>query len=113
MDEVFMHMNFRGRVVLCGMISQYDNAGRAWEGLHNVGEILMQRLTVKGFIVSDELELFEPGTTYLAGLLAAGKLHYDEMIVDGFDHALDALGHLFTGGNVGKLLVKVSERTNA
>jgi NADPH-dependent curcumin reductase CurA len=109
MDEIFMRMNFRGRIVLCGMISQYDNAGRDWTGLHNVGQILMQRLTVKGFIVSDEVELFPAAFEYLSGLLAAGKLHYDETIVDGFENALDALRQLFTGANTGKLLVRVAE----
>jgi NADPH-dependent curcumin reductase CurA len=109
MDEIFMRMNFRGRIVLCGMISQYDNAGRDWDGLRNVGQILMQRLTVKGFIVSDEVELFPAGMEYLSGLLSSGRLRYDETIVDGFENALDALGQLFTGANTGKLLVKVAE----
>jgi NADPH-dependent curcumin reductase CurA len=110
MDEVFLRMNFRGRIVLCGMISQYDNAGREWDGLRNVGQILMQRLTVKGFIVSDEPQLFPAGAEYLAGLLAGGKLHYDETIVDGFENALTALRQLFTGENTGKLLVRVASR---
>jgi NADPH-dependent curcumin reductase CurA len=109
MDEIFMRMNFRGRIVLCGMISQYDNAGRDWDGLRNVGQILMQRLTIKGFIVSDEVELFPAGMEYLSGLLSSGRLRYDETIVDGFENALDALGQLFTGANTGKLLVKVAE----
>ena len=113
MDEIFMRMNFRGRIVLCGMISQYDNAGGDWDGLRNVGQILMQRLTVKGFIVSDEPQLFPAGAEYLAGLLAAGKLRYDETIVDGFENALDALGQLFSGANTGKLLVKVAERNGS
>jgi NADPH-dependent curcumin reductase CurA len=110
MDEILMRMNFRGRVVLCGMISQYDNAGRAWDGQRNVGQILMQRLTVRGFIVSDETELFAPGAEYLSGLLAAGQLRHDETIVDGFENALDALHGMFTGSNTGKLLVKVADR---
>jgi NADPH-dependent curcumin reductase CurA len=110
MDEILMRMNFRGRVVLCGMISQYDNAGRDWDGQRNIGQILMQRLTVKGFIVSDETELFGPGAEYLSGLFAAGQLRHDETIVDGFENALDALHGMFTGSNTGKLLVKVADR---
>lgn len=111
MDEIFMRMNFRGRIVLCGMISQYDNAGRTWEGQRNIGQILMQRLTVRGFIVSDEIELFGPGLEYLAGLHAEGKLRHEETIVDGFENALDALAGMFDGVNTGKLLVKVAEPT--
>ncbi|HTX08729.1 MAG TPA: NADP-dependent oxidoreductase [Solirubrobacteraceae bacterium] len=109
LDEILMRMNFRGRIVLCGMISQYDNAGRDWEGQRNIGQILMQRLTVRGFIVSDEVELFGPAAEYLASLYAEGKLRHDETIVDGFDNALDALAGMFNGVNTGKLLVKVAE----
>jgi NADPH-dependent curcumin reductase CurA len=110
MDEIFLRMNFRGRIVLCGLISQYDTPEGSWDGLRNVGQILMERLTVKGFIVSDEVDLFPAGAEYLSGLLAEGKLHYDETIVDGFENALDALHQLFTGANTGKLLVRVAER---
>lgn len=109
MDEILMRMNFRGRVVLCGMISQYDNAGRDWVGQRSVGQILMQRLTVKGFIVSDEVELMGPGAEYLAGLLAEGRLRHDETVIDGFDRALEALGAMFNGANTGKLLLKVAD----
>ena len=109
MDHVFMRLNFEARIVLCGMISQYDNAGRDWTGQLNVGQILMQRAMMKGFIVSDHPEKFEEAANYLAGLLAEGKLKYDETIVDGFDNAPAALRKLFTGGNTGKLLVKVAE----
>jgi NADPH-dependent curcumin reductase CurA len=109
MDEVFMRLNFQARIVLCGMISQYDNAGRDWMGQLNVGQILMARATMKGFIVSDHPEKFEEAATYLAGLLAEGKLKYDETIVEGFENAPDALRKLFAGENKGKLLVKVAE----
>jgi NADPH2:quinone reductase len=71
--------------------------------------MLMQRLTVRGFIVTDETELFEPGAAYLAGLLAEGRLRHDETIIDGFEHALDALHGMFSGANTGKLMVKVAE----
>jgi NADPH2:quinone reductase len=109
MDAVFMRLNFEARIVLCGMISQYDNAGRDWMGQLNVGQILMQRAMMKGFIVSDHPEKFEEAAIYLAGLLAEGKLRYDETIVEGFDNAPAALRKLFTGENTGKLLVKVAE----
>jgi NADPH2:quinone reductase len=109
MDHVFMRLNFEARIVLCGMISQYDDAGREWRGQINVGQILMSRAMMKGFIVSDHPEMFEEAANYLAGLLAEGKLKYDETIVDGFDNAPAALRKLFMGENTGKLLVKVAE----
>ena len=109
MDEVFMRLNFEARVVLCGMISQYDTAGAEWRGQVNFGQLLMQRVWLKGFIVSDHPDQFPAAAEYLAGLLADGRLKYDETIVDGFDNALDALHQLFNGGNRGKLLVKVAD----
>jgi NADPH2:quinone reductase len=109
MDEVFMRLNFEARVVLCGMISQYDSAGEEWGGQVNFGQLLMQRVWLKGFIVSDHPEQFPAAAEYLAGLLADGKLKYDETIVDGFENALDALHQMFDGGNTGKLLVRVAE----
>jgi NADPH2:quinone reductase len=113
MDEILMRMNYKGRVVLCGMISQYDNAGREWYGQRNIGQILMQRLTVRGFIVSDETQLFAAGAQYLADLYAAGRLVGDETVVDGFENALGALHGMFHGANTGKLLVKVAEPSRA
>jgi NADPH2:quinone reductase len=115
MDEVFMRLNMNARVILCGMISQYDAAGAdsPWQGQINVGQILMQRATMQGFIVSDHVDQFEAGAAYLAGLLGEGKLKYDETVVDGFDQAPTALHKLFTGENTGKLLVHVADPTDA
>ena len=111
MDHVFMRLNMNARVILCGMISQYDaaGAGSSWQGQVNMGQILMQRVTMRGFIVSDHVEEFAAGAAYLAGLLAEGRLKYDETIVDGFDQAPAALHKLFTGEKLGKLLVHLAD----
>ena len=111
MDHVFMRLNMNARVILCGMISQYDAAGAdsTWQGQINVGQILMQRATMRGFIVSDHGDRFAAGAAYLAGLLAEGRLKYDETIVEGFEHAPDALRKLFTGEKTGKLLVHITD----
>jgi NADPH2:quinone reductase len=111
MDHVFMRLNLNARVILCGMISQYDAAGSNsdWQGQINVGQILMQRATMRGFIVSDHVDKFAAGVGYLAGLLAEGRLKYDETIVEGFDQAPTALRKLFTGDKTGKLLIHVAD----
>ncbi len=111
MDHVFMRLNMNARVILCGMISQYDaaGAGSEWHGQVNVGQILMQRATMRGFIVSDHVDQFEAGAEYLAELLASGRLKYDETVVEGFEQAPAALHKLFTGENTGKLLIHVGD----
>jgi NADPH-dependent curcumin reductase CurA len=111
MDHVLLRLNLGARVVLCGMISQYDAAGaqREWRGQVNIGQILMQRATMRGFIVSDHPELVEPATAEIARLLREGRLHHDETILDGFERMPEALGRLFAGASLGKLLVRVAD----
>lgn len=113
MDHVLMRLNIGARVSLSGMISEYNtyNAGGQHQGgLTNVGQLIMQRATIRGFLVLDWGHRFEEAIEYLAGLLAQGKLHYDETIVDGgIEAAPHALGRLFDGSNMGKLLVRVSD----
>ena len=69
----------------------------------------MQRATIRGFLVLDYVDRFEEAIDHLAGMLGEGKLHYDETIVPGgIEAAPDALAQLFTGANMGKLLVRVA-----
>lgn len=112
MDHVLMRLNVGARVVLCGMISQYDassGAAGAWQGQRSIHQILLQRATMRGFIVSDHPDLFAAGREELGRLLADGRLRSDETIVDGFEQLPAALRRLFGGDSVGKVLVRVAE----
>lgn len=112
MDHVLMRLNIGARISLCGMIAEYNaySAENASAGLRNIGQLIMMRATMRGFLVLDHADRFEEAANYLAGLLADGKLRYDETIVDGgIDQAPAALRQLFDGTNVGKLLVRVSD----
>lgn len=112
MDHVLMRLNIGARISLCGMIAEYNayTEENASAGLRNVGQLIMMRATMRGFLVLDHADRFEEAANYLAGLLAEGKLSYDETIVDGgIDQAPAALRQLFDGSNVGKLLVRVSD----
>jgi NADPH-dependent curcumin reductase CurA len=111
MDHVFMRLNIGARVSLCGMIAEYNSYdhGAAHAGQSNIGQLIMQRATIRGFLVLDYGDRFEEAINYLAGLLGEGKLHYDETIVDGgLAMAPEALGRLFRGENMGKMLVRVA-----
>jgi NADPH-dependent curcumin reductase CurA len=112
MDHVLMRLNIGARISLCGMIAEYNayTDENASAGLRNIGQLIMMRATMRGFLVLDHADRFEEAANYLAGLLAEGKLKYDETIVDGgIDQAPAALAQLFEGTNVGKLLVRVSD----
>jgi NADPH2:quinone reductase len=109
MDHVLMRLNFRARIILCGMISQYDAAGSDWQGQIHIGQILMQRATMRGFIITDHADRFADAMAYLGDMYARGKLRHQETIVEGFDQAPAALRRLFTGEKTGKLLVHVAD----
>jgi NADPH2:quinone reductase len=112
MDHVLGRLNVGARVALCGMIADYNADGTGSpHGLVNVNQLIMQRVTMTGFLVLDHVDRFEAAITDLATLLMAGKLHYDETIVEGLESAPEALNQLFDGSNTGKLLVRVAERS--
>ncbi len=62
---------------------------------------------MEGFIILDYLDRIGEGQAEIAGWVAEGKIKSAEHIVEGLEHAPDALNLLFTGGNIGKVIVKV------
>jgi NADPH-dependent curcumin reductase CurA len=110
MDHVLMRLNVGARVVLCGMIATYDGLGPdRGVGQRAIAQLIMQRATMQGFLVLDHLDRFGEAVAVLSGLLATGRLRYDETVVDGLDKAPDALAQILDGTNVGKMLVRIAE----
>lgn len=108
MDSVLGLMNQNGRIVLCGLISQY-NCRHPVPGPYNFPRILINRLTVEGFIVMDHAELAPRANEALAEWYRQGKIHVETEVVDGIENAVAAVNRLFEGDKIGKLLVKVSD----
>ncbi|MCA9939786.1 MAG: NADP-dependent oxidoreductase [Anaerolineales bacterium] len=108
LDAALGQINLHGRVVLCGLISQY-NATAAVPGPYNFPRILTQRMRVEGFIVLDYLDRAIEAYPSLITWSQQGKLQYRLHIVPGLEQAPAALNMLFDGTNQGKLLVQVSE----
>jgi NADPH-dependent curcumin reductase CurA len=104
MHTILDRMNNFGRVALCGLISGYT---RENPGLENFGTVLVKRLRVQGFIVIDYASRFMEAATQLGQWKMFGKLKDRETVVEGLEKAPDAINMLFTGGNIGKLIVKV------
>ena len=104
MHAVLDRMNLFGRVVLCGLISGYTKADPS---LESFGTVLVKRLRVQGFILIDFASRFMEAATQLGKWKMFGKLKDHETIVEGLEKAPDAINMLFTGGNIGKLIVKV------
>lgn len=106
LDTTLTHMNLQGRVVACGLISSYNDDGRA-PGPKNYALIVMQRLTVQGYIVFDYASRYEEAYRALTALHRAGKLKWQLHSIEGLENAVKAVRMLYTGGNNGKLMVKV------
>ena len=107
LDSALTLMNNFGRIPVCGLISMYND----WEnpGPKMFRNILMKRLIVKGFLVSDYLERYAESLDALGNWLAEGKIQYKVDVVKGIENAPETVNKLFTGENSGKLLIQVSE----
>ena len=107
MDQVIARLNDFSRMPLCGLISGY-NATEPVPGPYNFANLLMRRTLVKGFIVIDYLDRFPEGIQAMAEWLMAGKIRFETDVVAGLENAPASLERLFTGKNLGKLVVEVS-----
>jgi NADPH-dependent curcumin reductase len=103
-DAVLARMNAFGRIALCGMISGYDGEPIP---LKNPQLLLMQRLTIEGFIVSEHMQLWPEALKELGALVATGKLKYRETVAQGLEAAPEAFLGLLKGRNFGKQIVKL------
>ncbi len=104
LDAVLGRMNAFGRIAVCGMIAGYNGAPLP---LAQPALILMQRLKVEGFIVSEHMEIWPQALTELGTLVATGKLKARESIAMGLEAAPEAFLGLLKGKNFGKQLVKL------
>lgn len=103
-DAALPLMNPFGRIALCGLIAGYNGDDLA---LRNVRFMLTSRLAMRGFIVTEHMDLWPQGLSELGALVADGKITYRESIAEGLATAPDAFIGLLKGLNFGKQLVKL------
>lgn len=104
LNDCLAKLAMRGRVVLCGAISNYNSDGPP-QGPSNYLALLIRRGRMEGFLIFDYLDRFPAAQAEVAGWLAEGKIKSSEHIVEGLENAPDALNLLFSGGNTGKVIV--------
>jgi NADPH-dependent curcumin reductase CurA len=95
------------RFALCGMISQYNETGEP-KGPSNIIQAVGKRIRLEGFIVSDNADMQPAFVKDMADWIGSGKLKYRETIDVGVENAPAAFVKLFSGENIGKMLVKLS-----
>jgi hypothetical protein len=105
-EAVVANLDFHARIALCGQISQYNNSKPAL-GYTILPHLLTRSVMLQGFIVSNYSHRFGEALATLTQWLNEGKLKYTETIVEGFDKLPEAFLGLFSGKNIGKMMVKV------
>ena len=104
LDAVMAQSNAFGRIALCGMIAGYDGTPIP---LRFPQLILVNRLKVQGFIVSEHASLWPKALAELGAGVATGAIKYRESVADGIASAPGAFLGLLKGKNFGKQLVKL------
>ncbi len=103
-DMLLGRMNAHARIALCGMIAQYNSAPQP---LHNLGLLLVNRIRLQGFIITEMLSRWPVALAELESCLSAGRLRYHETVTTGLENAPSALIGLLRGENLGKQLVRL------
>jgi len=106
-QAVFPRLNDFGRIVMCGMVAEYNDT-EPRPGPNLMGAV-RKRLRIQGFIVSDRWQRFGEYRAMAAPLVRKGELKYREDIVEGLDRAPEAFIGLLQGRNFGKLLIKLAD----
>ncbi|XP_068665123.1 2-alkenal reductase (NADP(+)-dependent)-like [Aristolochia californica] len=107
LDAVLLNMRNHGRISVCGMISQYNL--EKTEGVHNLMQLIIKRVRMEGFIVSDHYDKYPKFVEEVRQYLKEGKIVYVEDTVKGLENAPAALIGLFTGRNLGKQVVSLEQ----
>ena len=94
------------RMPICGMISLYNATGPV-PGPNNMTNLIGRRIKLQGFIVSDYAPTYSEFVQEMAGWIASGSIKYEETVMTGIEKAPEAFMALFSGGNTGKMLVKL------
>ena len=103
-DTALARSNAFGRVALCGWIAGYNGEDTS---IKNFRYLLTNRLSVRGFIVTEHMEFWPQGLSELGMLVAAGKITFRVSIAEGLAAAPEAFIGLLKGKNFGKQLVKL------
>jgi len=105
-EAVLDNMAMYGRVAVCGLIAEYADGQR--RGPANFDQLLMKRLRFEGFFSPDFMQHGPAMTQRLRGWVDEGRLSLPYDVTVGLENTLDAYAKLFTGANIGKVLVELS-----
>ena len=109
--DIFSHVlgqiNYQGRVVVCGGISQYGG-NMDVQGPSNFLSVVTHSLTIQGFTMRDYMHRIPEALAWLSDAWQTDQLIFREHLIHGIERFPDAFEMLFTGQNHGKLLLKIN-----
>jgi NADPH-dependent curcumin reductase CurA len=111
LNAVLGRLAMNARIVLCGVISSYLTGDHP--GPTNYVNLLSKTATMQGFNALDQWGRFDEASAALRQWEHEGRIAHRETVFEGVESCVDALNGLFTGANIGKMLVKLSEPTTA
>ena len=106
LEAEFFNLAHRARVVLCGLISEYNETQKT--GVRNLWQVLTKEATIHGFLISAYVPRFAEGGAQMAQWVAQGRIRMDEDVQLGLENAYPAFMRLFSGANTGKLVLKIA-----
>ncbi len=104
LDAVMLRANAFSRIAVCGMIAGYDGQPLP---MANPSMLLINRMRIEGFIVSEHMEVWPEALAELGRLVGSGKFRPRESVAQGIESAPEAFLGLLKGKNFGKQLVKL------
>jgi NADPH-dependent curcumin reductase CurA len=110
-DAAILNLKLFGRIIICGAISEYNLPSPAM-GPRLTTMLLQKNATMQGFVVAFNRHLYQQAYTDMTEWALEGKLQLEETVLEGFENIVPAFLGLFTGDNIGKMLVKVADSAN-
>jgi NADPH-dependent curcumin reductase CurA len=105
LDAGLLALNPKARVILCGLISQYNTAPLP---IHNMWQLIVQGARIQGFILTHYMSRFGEAIPQLKTWVTEGKLRVNEHVDEGIENTLPAFLRLFQGTNEGKMILKLA-----
>lgn len=106
LEAVLPLMRLHGRVAVCGMVGQYNDADRPY-GIKSLWQLVVNRIKMQGFITFDYPELLSQAQAELDGWVAQGRLRPIANVRDGFERLPEAFIDLMSGRTIGKTIVRI------
>ncbi|KAE9461911.1 hypothetical protein C3L33_06184, partial [Rhododendron williamsianum] len=107
LEAAVANMNTFGRVAVCGVIAEYTDATK--RAAPNMLEVVIKRITIRGFLAPDHMNLFPDFASTTADHLRKGEIHVLEDVSQGLESIPAAFTGLFRGDNIGKTIVQITD----